>query len=120
MTSCVGRKSRETIRSCVAYFLFFVVYCKRIFFTAVGWIIAMTAILAVPIVAFAQIGMNLYKARNNPEFNVCTEGLRVTKELSQHTPEWRANAYKSLNVQNQNGNISNEKGHDNKGATIEN
>ena len=77
----------------------------------------MIAILAVPFVACAQIGMKLYEDRSRPGFNILKDGARVVRELSTHTKQWRSNAYKALSVQPQNGNT--EEGYENQGANID-
>ena len=57
---------------------------------AIGWIIAMTAILAVPIVAIFQLVHKFFFEYADQSFREKLEHIR--KDLLHHTPEWRRNA----------------------------
>jgi len=80
---------------------------------AIGWIIALTLILSVPIVAIVQVIMKTYQESKRAGFNFISDFPSIVYNLAQHTGDWRNNAYKELQVQ-ENGNT--EKGLDNEGA----
>ncbi len=58
---------------------------------AIGWIIAMTAILAVPAVAIFQLAQKTL-VENKDEGSLLASLKKSWFSLLEHTPEWRANA----------------------------
>ena len=60
------------------------------FFPGIGWLIAMIAILAVPVIAIFQLIFAILK--NKGKFNF----PNIWRELTQPTDAWRANAKKAM------------------------
>jgi len=80
----------------------------------IGWLIALTAILAVPVVAIYQLGYAFYN--NKDDFHFPT----IWTELTQPTETWRENAKKADLIEPVNGNnIEMKEGFDNPAANLE-
>ena len=82
---------------------------------SIGWLISMTVILAVPVVAIYQLGYVFYK---NPthDFHFPT----IWTELTQPTETWRENAKKANLIEPVNGNdVEMKEGYDNPAANLE-
>jgi len=80
----------------------------------IGWLIAMTAILAVPVVAIYQLGNAFYKNKDDFHFPA------IWTELTQPTETWRENAKKANLIEPVNGNdVEMKEGFDNPAANLE-
>jgi len=80
----------------------------------IGWLIAMTAILAVPVVAIYQLGNAFFKNKDDLHFPT------IWTELTQPTETWRENAKKAHLVEPINGNdVEMKEGYDNPAANLE-
>ena len=89
-------------------------YIQNYIILGIGWLIAMTAILAVPVVAIYQLGNAFYK--NKDDFHFPT----IWTELTQPTETWRENAKKAHLVEPINGNdVEMKEGYDNPAANLE-
>lgn len=81
----------------------------------IGWTIALILILSVPIVAIALIVKATYEASRRPGFSFFRDFPSIVCNLAHHTENWRTNAYKELNVVQEEK--SAENGIDNQAAT---
>ena len=85
----------------------------------IGFLIAFVIILSVPFTAFYLVGKELYNDSKKVNFNFFESIARMFKKLLTPTENWRTNALKALDLQDEANSNTKMAGEDNKGANID-